>query len=332
MSRLIDTLPGVSMSVEAVTDTLRHMWDVDATVEDNPLGYRSSQLNLILHFGLATTPEEAKGHFDTAIQFAQRYPCRVIVLCPSQDEKDQEGFNGKLYSQCFIGKHMRDLCCCEALILGYSPDHADYLKSQVSTWIESDLPVYHWLHRVPADRITRHHLSFLSRCKGVLFDGEVEGDEYDQIDWPSRPRVTDLAKARTLPLRQSLGQFLSGHPKNELVEGLKTLRFQYTIGMRRQAFNLMRWHKEAIARCFKRPADVDSVVFTFEQLVQENSDSCLRIDWEYANPDSYIKWSYNRSRKTGLILSSLPSGAFEHPFHIEALSPEAALSEAMFFG
>ena len=113
---------------------------------------------------------------------------------------------------------------------------------------------------------------------------------------------------------------------------MKTVRFQYTIGMRRQAYSLMQWHKEAIARCFDKPTEADSVTLTFEQLVQENSDSCLRIDWEYANPESYIKWSYNRSRKTGLILSSLPSGTFEHPFHIEVPSPDATLSEAMFFG
>ncbi len=332
MSRIFDNLPGVPMSVESVTDTLRHMWDMESGAGSNPSDFRASQLNLILHFGMTTTADEARETFETAIRFAQRYPCRIVVLCPFDESEAEEEFEAKLFSQCYIGNDMRDVCCCEALILGYSPEQSDFLENQVSIWLESDLPVYHWLHRVPADRVSHHYLGFLGRCRRVLFDGEIEGEDYDRIVWPDPSRVADLAYARILPLRQSLGQFLSGYPKDELVNGLQSLKFQYTRGLRRQVYNLMNWHRSALGNCFPKQADIDSVVFAFEQLVAENSDNCMRIDWEYKDPEHYLKWEFNRSHRAGMIRSNLPSGVFEHPLHIEPLKPEVGLSEAMFFG
>ena len=108
MERLIDKLPGVAMSVESVTDTLRHMWDADAGGGQGPMDFRASQLNLILHFGLSTTVGEGQEHFNTAIRFAQKYPCRIVVLCPLESVGAESEFEGKLFSQCYIGKHLRD--------------------------------------------------------------------------------------------------------------------------------------------------------------------------------------------------------------------------------
>ena len=329
MTRIIDELPGVSMSVDAVTETLRHMWD-SGQPGGGPMDFRASQLNLILHFGLTTRVDEARCQFESAIRFAQRYPCRIVVLCP--DAAGGGNFEGKLFSQCYIGKHLRDLCCCEALILGYSPEQSDYLENQVSVWLESDLPIYHWFHRVPAERISRHYLGFLRRCRRVIFDGEIEGDDYDVIAWPESGRVRDLSFARSLPLRQHLGQFISGYRPAELVEGLELLRIQYTPGLRRAAWHLLRWHRHALSHCFSKPAHIDSVVFTLEQLVEERSESCLRIDWRYTDAKTYLRWDYNRSRKAGRIDASFPSGSHGHPLHIEPLANETALSEAMFFG
>ncbi|MGA1205854.1 MAG: glucose-6-phosphate dehydrogenase assembly protein OpcA [Opitutales bacterium] len=324
-------MPGVSMSVESVTETLTHMWDTGPDSDPATMGYRASQLNLILHFGLDTPVEEATGRFNTAVRFAQKYPCRIVVLCPSNDLHSEDEFEGKLYSQCFIGRELRDLCCCEALILGYSPEQSNFLENQVSTWLESDLPVYHWLHRVPVERISTHYRGFLRRCQKILFDGEIEGDSYDRIDWPHPARVKDLAFARNLPLRQGLGQFLSAYSRSDLSEGLVSLRFQYTPGMRRQAYNLLQWHRTALRGCFSKDEDFNKVAFTIEQLVQEHTGSCMRIDWKFLQRERYISWDYNESHKSGMIRSSLPGGSYEHPFHVEPLPPEKGLSEAMFF-
>jgi len=331
MNRLIDTLPGVSMSVEAVTRTLRHMWDLETPRDDHRLDFRASQMNLILHFGFKTTPDEAREEFATAVRFAQRYPCRIVVLCPGSEPAGEAAFDGKLFSQCYLGSHLRDLCCCEALILGYSPEQSDFLESQVSIWLESDLPIYHWLHKVPADRIERHYLGFLKRCKKVIYDGAVSPDTAEEIVWPESIRVSDLAYARTLPLRQHIGQFLSGFQPQELVAELDSLQFGYSPSMQRAAHHLLNWHRDALKKCFRKGADLDSVVFSFDRISDGECPHCLRIEWNYRN-DRYLKVDYSRSKKSGMIRSSLAGTVIEHPLHIEPLSPEAALGEALFFG
>ena len=329
MSRLIDSLPGVSMDVKDVSQTLRDMWDSPVGPQGQAADYRASQLNLILHFGLKVSTDEVLEKFNEAVSFAQRYPCRIIVLCPSTA---QEGFDAKLFSQCYIGKHLRDLCCCEALILGYAPDQSDFLENQVSVWLEADLPIYHWFHRVPAERIEQYYLGFIKRCQRILFDGEIEGDDYDAIPWPNKDRVSDLSYARALPLRQHIGQFISGFTREELIDGLESVSLQYTEGTRRKAFNLLHWQENALARCFPKPEDMDAVVFTFEKVDAKDATHCLQIKWTYKRREKYLEMKYNRSHKSGIIRAALPSGVFEQPLHIEPLAPANSLSEAMFFG
>lgn len=332
MKRLIDLLPGVSMSVGDVTRTLRHMWDVEAGGDDHRMDFRASQMNLILHFGLETSAGEAEAHFQTAIAFAQTYPSRIIVLCPVRETVGEDEFEGKLFSQCYIGRHLRDVCCCEALILGYSPEQSDFLESQVSLWLEADLPIYHWLHRVPVDRISGFYLGFLKRCRKVLFDGAVEGDAYREIEWPDPDRIADFSHARTLPLRQHLGQFISRFPPSELIDGLSALEFRYTPAVERMAWHLMRWHRQSLGRCFSKPAGADDLAWSFEPLGEDDTEHCLCVNWAFADPDRFLKMDYNRSRKSGLVRASLPSGTLEHPLHIEPLSPVETLGESMFFG
>ena len=97
MDRIIDSLPGVTMPVEEVTSTLTKMWDSLQQTEGQETETRASQLNLVVHFGLSTTSDEAKEIFDTAVTFAQEYPCRIIVLCPSGTATRDSGFEGKQY-------------------------------------------------------------------------------------------------------------------------------------------------------------------------------------------------------------------------------------------
>src|SRR5690606_31892939 len=126
-------------SVSAVTKTLREMWKVSHdSGQDAPSEFRASQMNLILHFGLSTTGEEARKAFDSAVSFAQRYPCRIIVLCPEEKKEGESILEGKLCSQCFIGDDQRQMCCCEALILSYPTKESGFLDNQVSIWLESE--------------------------------------------------------------------------------------------------------------------------------------------------------------------------------------------------
>ncbi len=319
----------MEMPVDQVVHELAHMWDNLGDMEANVTDSRASQLNLVLHMGLGTSPSEAQELFEICLSFARTYPCRLVVLCPSEERI--EGFEGKLFSQCYVGEHLREACCCEALILGYSIDNSDFLENQVSVWLESDLPVYHWFHRVPAERISRYYLDYLKRCRRVIYDGEVEGRQLYHIDWPNPKRVRDLAYSRTLPLRQHLGQFLGGFDPGTLVEGLVCLRIQYHKGRWSIANHLMDWHKKAVKNCHENPATADSIKFTVEQLVEERSRNCLFADWEYSTKDKFIRWSYEQSLKVGEIRTRIDGEEFDHPLHIEPMRPEKVLAETLFF-
>jgi len=199
MSSIIEALPGQVLPVAEVNNTLTAMWHLEATDGKAVSEFRASQMNLILHFGKEITVEDALQQFNTAIKFAQRYPCRIIVLCP-EDDKDAEEqlLEAKLYTQCFIGENQRDMCCCEALMLSYFTKQNEFLENQVSVWLENDLPVYYWFHGMPANRIRDRWLPFLKQCRTVVYDSNREKDDYNSIEWPRENMTHDLAKARLL--------------------------------------------------------------------------------------------------------------------------------------
>jgi hypothetical protein len=329
MNPLMQSLPGLEMPVESVVETLAHMWDVPSVDGGHRMDFRASQMNLVLHFGLETRPGEALEQFETVVSFAQTYPCRIVVLCPGEESGGGTEFRGKLFSQCYIGKYLRDLCCCEALILGYSPERSDFLENQISIWLESDLPIYHWLHRVPAARIERHYLGFLKRCRKVLFDGEREGERYDAIPWPDPTRVADLAMARTLPFRQHIGQFLSTFPPAILAEGLQSIDFRHGAGQARLAWHLRCWHRKALEKCLADPARIDSIPMRTTET--DSSEDEIQIVWTYAVPSKHLRILYLPGAARGHIGGDLGNGPFAHSLHIDPMSPAAVLSEALFF-
>ena len=190
-------------------------------------------MNLILHFGLDVAQEDARARFDTVIRFAQRYPSRIIVLCPTREEST--GMRAKLFSQCYIGETHREMCCCEALLLRYKPENFGYLANQVSIWLEGDLPRYHWFSGVPSHRIERYFDNLLSGVRRIVYDSSVEAQDLSQLPWPDPERVHDLARARLLPVRQSIGQYLSSFPTELLSCGLKSIRLTYAGFFRRGA-------------------------------------------------------------------------------------------------
>lgn len=333
MDNLLNALPGIRLPVEAVTRTLSHMWDTQSMdMAGSPSDFRASQMNLILHFGLDTSAEEARLRFDTAIHFAQRYPCRIIVLCPAQPGHIEDLLEAKLFSQCYIGKHLRDLCCCEALILGYSIEESSFLENQVSLWLESDLPVYHWFNRVPGQRIKDFYLPFINRCRRVLYDSAIEGWGEDVLAGIEPLRVRDLAYARTLHLRQQLGQFISSVPVPTLLKNLHQLRFAAGPDRLPEMRHLHRWH----GICLRKAAGADAkdqvaAWMPAEDAIERLSGKAMRIEWLDRKGKAFIEWEYLPRQRSGRFRSSLPGAANENLHHIEPIKPHSALAEAMFF-
>jgi len=332
MEQLLDRLPGVSMSVRELTKLASEMWMTDMNSDKDGSGdFRASQMNLILHFGLKTTGDELETRFNEAIEFAQIYPCKIIVLCPLIGADEDAPLKGKLFSQCYLGSKFRDVCCCEALMLSYPLDTSTLLDHQVSLWLDSDLPVYHWLHRVPRSRIEKHYLPFLKRCSRVIYDRDIEEDAYDSIDWPVPHRVRDLSYARTLPIRQNLGQFFSSFEPKRLVEGLTTIKVGCCAHYGGEARQLSRWLRNAIEGCVKQVKGAQLPLFEIVALTEE-SESTLEVNWAFSDPEKYLNWTFNAHARMGNISCNFGGEAVSQSMHIESLTGAKSLSEALFFG
>lgn len=322
------------MSVSDVTRTVRQMWDTtSADGSPPPSDFRASQMNLVLHFGTRTSLPEASEIFNTAIEFAQRYPCRVIVLCPREqsDNDEAEPLQAKLFSQCYVGTNLRELCCCEALMLSYPLNTSELIDHAVSVWLETDLPVYHWFHRVPPSRIDQYYHAFLSRSRRVLIDRDVEGDTFDHLKLPEGGRLVDLAQARTLPIRQNLGQFLSNFRPASLVDGLLRVEVRARVGYKGEAYNLLEWLRKALAACAQRAGVGEMPISYRVGPLEDTAANTLEVQWSYRQQTRYLEWEYNARAQTGRLACDFGIGRFQHPLHIEPLGKAQSLAEALFF-
>lgn len=324
MAELIDHLPGQELPVKDVGDSLRQMWDVLG--DNSPSESHASQMNVVLHFGLKVTPLEAVERFQSLLRFVQRYPGRIIVLCPSESRKGK-AMKAKLFSQCYIGPSLKEMCCCEALMLAYSPDDFGHLANQVSVWLEADLPTYHWFSGVRAPRVKNYFNTLLKNVNRCIYDGSLQDTDYLQIEWPQPNRVFDLSKARLLPIRQSIGQSLSSYDMEELTSGLKRVVVRHAPDQSGEGYHLAEWLKLCLRDV--APPKLNSLVVVDSELLKGDT-STLSMEWEYSS-DCFIKWQLYKTGNRSEMQVRLNGETKQIPAHIKALAPEQALAEALFF-
>jgi hypothetical protein len=324
---IFNTLPGVELPVERVTAELARMWSEIAEAEGSE--FRASQLNLILHFGLDVDADESKSHFDAAIAFAQRYPARIIVLCPTRKLEGVEALvRSKLFSQCYLGPSLREACCCEALILNYETADFSYLVNQVSVWLEGDLPTYHWFCRVPARRIREHYMEFLKLVRKVVINGSIDDPELLNMPWPENCQCVDLAKARTLPLRQALGQFLSRFPVADLSNGLERVVVTHCPSFSGEAMALLEWQKLCLG--MSNEANASTCEFSTREQAGGCEQLALCIDWQYAN-DHFLVMAMGENNGSACLAYDFGHGKDHATLQVACLPLDRALSEALFF-
>ena len=328
MSDLIDALPGLEMPVAEVTERLAAMWEAGPT--GSPSEFRASQMNVVLHFGKRVGEGEASARFQSLLRFSQRYPCRIIVLCPSRSGENG-AMRSKLFSQCYIGESHREMCCCEALLLSYDPDDCGYLANQVSVWLEPDLPVFHWFSRVPVARMRQYLDSLLVGVRRCIYDSDLEPDEVESMEWPEPDRVVDLARARLLPVRQAVGQFLSGFPVERLWHGLRSVTLRHRNDLAGEGRRLMEWFRACFGECARiAGGSVEDVAFATEPLDDDQGDTALMVEWRYAD-ERYFRWWKLADGVEGRIEARFGPREECVPTRIKQLSEEEALGEALFF-
>ncbi len=326
MRTILESLPGILLPVAEVNRQLGRMWQPGQEGSGAPSEFRASQMNLILHFGVHTSSEDARTCFDQAIEFSQRYPSRIIVLCPEECPGGERFLEAKLFAQCYIGHAPRTMCCCEALMLGYPPGDSGDLENQISIWLENDLPTCYWFHRVPADRVREHYLPFTKGMRRILYDSSVEGPDYREIPWERADRVKDLASARILPIRQSIGQYLSGFDPDLLAEGVRGVEISAPESLSGEAGSLCRWMRGCL-----ESAGVDGPVE--EKLeVSAKDKPILAGRWILEGGDHHFSFELDLEQSRGCLKSKFGSSVTESwPFETHLLGARETLSEAVFF-
>ncbi|MCF7689113.1 MAG: glucose-6-phosphate dehydrogenase assembly protein OpcA [Cephaloticoccus sp.] len=326
MSSIFNSLPGLDCPVGEISKRLADMW-VDTAASGGPAptadDAKATQVNLVLHLGYATTEEDAANQFQTAVRFSRRYPSRIVVLCPMHESNDKGGteIRAKIYGECHLGKTKSDKRCVEFVLLCYSRAARIYLENQVSICLSTDLPLYYWAHRFSASAKLADYRFLLSRSKRVLIDSAIAPADVTSYPWPNPLGLRDLVYSRLLPVRQTVGQFLASYPAAKLIEGLATITVTRGDELAAEGRVMAAWLKRRLTA--SGAADLNCVI-------EAGPTGRLGVVYDYADHQRHFRWSGDLQTGQALFECNLGGGMTKLPASVSLLSPEAALSEAMF--
>jgi hypothetical protein len=324
---IFEALPGLDVPVGGISRGLASMWgDTAAHGKPAPASddSKATQANFVLHLGLRTTPADAVRQFDTAVKFSRRHPSRVVVLCPQGNDEGPKEIRAKVYGECTLGKSKGDTRCCEFVMLSYPSGLRKFLEDQVSVCLSTDLPLYYWAHGFSQSaRLADYHY-LLTRSKRMILDSATAPSDALTYPWPQPEAVRDLAYARLLPVRQSLGQFLSRYPMDALCGGLKTVTIGHDPAHAAEGRVLLRWVRDRLDKCGGRNAQFQL------KPGPRMAGGLLSVGFGYAGRKKF-SWRGNLKKGEALFEADFGSGRTTLPAAVSLLPPENALSEAMFF-
>lgn len=329
MPSIFDALPGQETPVGAISKNLARMWATDERASVKPgEDSKATQVNFVLHLGIHTTSEDALAQFETAVKFSRRYPSRVVVLCPIRDENVKDGeLRAKIYGECHPGKTRGDLRCCEFVILSYPTEARKFLENQVSICLSTDLPLYYWAHNFSSSAKLGAYQYLLGKAKRVLLDRSlVPADDCGELSWPHPESVRDLVHARLLPVRQTIGQFLSAYTPAALALGLTGVVVRHGPARRTEASVLAAWARSRLIAC-GAPSELPAAV---ESAVATDAGDSVELVFTYAN-DHVFRFQGDFAKGCAQFTANIRGAKTDLGTAIGLLPPEAALAEAMFF-
>jgi len=327
MSAVFDALPGIEVPVGEIARSLARLWDgesVNGAVA--PSDFRASQMNLVLHVGLPTTAPDGLAQFDAALRFTQRYPARIVVLCPRAEGGSDLAIRAKVFSECFIGRSQREMCCIEAVIVTYPQESRQFLEDQVSVIVETDLPVYYWVHRMSQVNKIATYQWLLRNSRRFLLDTAISTQDAQSYPWPRADGFRDLVHARLLPVRQSIGQFLSAYAPGIIVRGLREVSVAGGTGFDAEARVLLGWVRSRLEAC-GAPAQGGPAFGNMG--VTPGATSSLELAFAYDDGRRF-SWRADFAQGSSYFESTIGGGCQTLPVTTGLLSTEAALDEAIF--
>jgi hypothetical protein len=321
-----ESLPGIDVPVGEVNRRLAELWETNAPqAQGAPSAFRATQMNLLLHLGLSTTVEDAQQVFSTALCFAQRHPSRIVVLCPVDMPEADVRLRARIFAECYVGASGREMSCCEAVVLSYARESRAFLESQVSTLIESDLPLVYWPHAFELGSRIRHYLFFAEGAQRVVVDSSTDNQDLVRAAWPKPDAVRDLASCRLLPVRQALGQFLSGFEPARLAAGLRTVHIRAPATLQAEARALLEWTRVRLAACGATISQAPD----YRVETAEGAD-VLDVTWE-RHDGRALAWSADFAQARFTAEADFGTGHVQASGPVRLLAPDAALAEAVFF-
>ncbi|MEO6996286.1 MAG: glucose-6-phosphate dehydrogenase assembly protein OpcA [Lacunisphaera sp.] len=321
MPTIFDALPGMEVPVDGITRGFAKLWE-----NTDEMDQKAMQLNLVVHFGFATTEQDAVEQFRVAGRLGERYPCRVVILCPLGDDTTEKEMRAKIYGECFTGKSKGDTRCIEIVALSYPPSAKAYLQDQVSICLSTDLPVYFWAHRFTSSQRMGTYQYLLTRSQRVMFDSAIVSADALSYAWPNISAVRDLAYTRTLPLRQNIGQFLSRYAPALIIEGLQEVTIHHRAQLAGEAGCLLGWVKKGLVRS---GANVDQGIKFIVTPV--DCAGCFSLRFIYSDKKKHFEWSADLTKNNAEFTGDLGTGKSTQTVSAHFMTPEAALAEAMFF-
>ncbi|MBI2517005.1 MAG: glucose-6-phosphate dehydrogenase assembly protein OpcA [Opitutae bacterium] len=322
MPKLFDALPGQEVPVGGIAAGFAKLW-ADTPAKDS----RAVQLNLVLHLGANATADDARAQFEHTRHFAQRYPCRVVVLCPDFDPAAPPEMRAKIYGECFLGKSQSDTRCVEFVLLHYTMAVRQHLENQVSVCLSTDMPLYYWAHRFSSAQKLVAYNYLLTRSKRILFDSALVPPDAFTFPWPNQAAVRDLAYTRTRPLRQTIGQFLSRYSAASIIGDLKQVTIRHRADLAPEAAAMLSWVTKGLVRC-GADAEEQGIAFT---VTPERCEGCFQLGLGYADPRKGFLWQADLVANQATFEGDLGSGRTTLTASAHLLAPDAALAEAMFY-
>lgn len=326
MSAVFHALPGQPVPVGEIAARLAHLW-ADEAGHGRPAprldNAKASQINLVVHFGFGTTPEDALVQFRHAADFAARYPSRVVVLCPHDPAAPDHAMSAKIYGECRLGRTPGDARCCEFIILSYPVAARRYLEDQVSICIVPDLPLYYWAHAFTDCARVADYRFLIRKARRFILDSAAAPSGATDYPWPRCDHLRDLAQARLLPVRQSLGQFLARLPARQLAARLREIVVTHGTPLRAEAEALRRWVTGRLRAC-GAPAGIEHLA------IPSYEDDLLSLELRY-DSGSHFSWTARFGAGTASLSSNYGNSSNRLATPIHLLTPEAALTDALFF-
>lgn len=327
MPAIFNALPGLDVPVGSISKSLAQMWANVGEGNKPSDDAKATQVNFVMHLGFQTSAEDAAAQFQTAVRFSRRYPCRVVVLCPMPEDEPGNEFRAKIYGECHPGKTKGDLRCCEFVMLSYPMSARRFLESQVSVCLSTDLPLYYWAHRFSSTARLNDYKYLLRRAKRVLFDSALAPADAPTYPWPEGVSVRDLVHARLLHVRQSIGQFLSGYAPAKLSADLVGISAEYSPEYAAEGRVLLEWARKRLLACGATEAQLKPSF----GLAEGAPKGTLRLRFHYADDRNVFSWTGNFAQGCARTVAEYGEETNEQASAVSLLSPEAALSEAMFF-